>query len=56
MYPYHLASYINRTMRVTPLRYYTDMLTAMLVAEKAYHALPNFTVSVSASDKRTTCS
>ena len=46
IYPCHLAFYINRVTRVTPLRYYTDMLVAMLVAEKAYHSLPNFTVRV----------
>jgi len=46
MYPYHLAFYITRVMRITPFRYYTDMLAAMLVAEKAYHQLPNFTVRV----------
>jgi hypothetical protein len=45
MYPYHLSLYVNRIMRVTPFRYYIDMLVAMLVAEKAYHQLPNFTVS-----------
>lgn len=44
MYPYHLAHYINRVMRITPFHYYIDMLVSMLVAEKAYHQLPNFTV------------
>ena len=44
MYPYHLAHYVNRVMRITPFRYYIDMLVSMLVAEKPYHSLPNFTV------------
>ncbi|KAF5832134.1 FAM91 N-terminus-domain-containing protein [Dunaliella salina] len=45
MYPYHLAFYVNRVMRISPFRYYIDMLVAMLVAEKAYHQLPNFTAA-----------
>jgi hypothetical protein len=32
-------------MRVTPFKYYCELMTAALVGEKPYHQIPNFTVS-----------
>ena len=47
IYPYHLADYTARIMRVTPFRYNCDLLYSALRDEKSYDFLPNFTVSPS---------
>jgi hypothetical protein len=44
LYPYHLADYVSRVMRVTPFRYYNEVLLAILKEEKSYDRIPNFTV------------
>ncbi len=44
VFPHHLAGHVTRVMRVTPFKYYSEMLVAALVAEKPYHQIPNFTV------------
>ena len=50
IYPYHLADYIARIMRVTSFRYNCDLLYSALRDEKSYDFLPNFTVSVRTSN------
>ena len=44
LYPYHLADYVARVLRLTPFRYYSDVLLATLKAEASYDTIPNFTV------------
>lgn len=44
LYPYHLAGYAARVMRITPFKYYCDVLFMMLKDEKSYDRIPNFTV------------
>ena len=45
IYPYHLADYISRIMRVSPFKYNSDILYSVIREEKSYDFLPNFTVS-----------
>lgn len=45
MYPYHLADYTHRVMRVSAFQYYCDILYDHLVAERSYDKLPNFTAA-----------
>ena len=44
MFPYHLSDYVCRVQRITPFKYYSEVLTNMLREEKSYDRLPNFTV------------
>ncbi|KAG1655890.1 hypothetical protein FOA52_006088 [Chlamydomonas sp. UWO 241] len=45
MYPYHLAEYVCRVQRVTPYKYYSDVMVELLREEKSYDRLPNFTAA-----------
>lgn len=45
LFPYHLADYVCRVLRVTPFRYYCDLLFTVMREEKSYDQIPNFTVS-----------
>eukprot|EP00899_Mesostigma_viride_P024567 jgi/Mesvir1/5295/Mv15395-RA.1 len=45
VFPYHLAHYIVRVMRITPFRYYSDMLLDHMRNELSYDAIPNFTAA-----------
>ncbi|KAF8055757.1 Fam91a1 [Scenedesmus sp. PABB004] len=45
LYPYHLADYVARVARVTPHRYYSDVLAAALRDEASYDSIPNFTAA-----------
>ena len=45
LYPYHLSAYVCRVQRVTPFKYYTDILVNALKAERAYDSIPNFTAA-----------
>ncbi|KAL6756398.1 FAM91, N-terminal domain-containing protein, partial [Haematococcus lacustris] len=45
LFPYHLSGYVCRVMRLTPAKYYHDMLVAALTQEKPYHQIPNFTAA-----------
>ena len=45
LFPYHLADYACRVLRVTPFRYYIDLLFTVMREEKSYDQIPNFTVS-----------
>ncbi len=44
LFPYHLAENICRDLRVSPFRYYVDLLCAVLREEQSYDQIPNFTV------------
>lgn len=44
LFPYHLADYVCRVMRVQPFKYYCDVLFASLRDQRQYDQLPNFTV------------
>ena len=46
LFPYHLADYVCRVLRVTPFRYYCDLLFTVMRDEKSYDQIPNFTVLV----------
>ena len=44
LFPYHLADYACRVLRMTPFRYYIDLLFLVMREEKSYDQIPNFTV------------
>ena len=44
LFPYHLAEYVCRVLRVTPFRYYCDLLYAVMREERSFDFIPNFTV------------
>lgn len=46
VYPYHLSDYVCRVVRVTPFRYYSEVLFLTLKEEKSYDRIPNFTVNM----------
>lgn len=43
LYPYHLVDLFVRGLRITPFNYYLDMLSDLMLSEKSYDTLPNFT-------------
>lgn len=45
LFPYHLSDYLCRVLRISPFRYYHDMMAALLKDERSYDRIPNFTVS-----------
>ncbi|WIA36338.1 hypothetical protein OEZ86_007659 [Tetradesmus obliquus] len=45
VYPYHLSDYVCRVVRVTPFRYYSEVLFLTLKEEKSYDRIPNFTAA-----------
>nr|KYP38596.1 Protein FAM91A1 [Cajanus cajan] len=45
LFPYHLAEYICRVMRVSPFRYYCDMIFEVLRNEQPYDSIPNFSAA-----------
>lgn len=44
LFPYHLAEYVCRVLRVTPFKYYIDLLFHVMRDEHSYDYIPNFTV------------
>ncbi|KDD75122.1 hypothetical protein H632_c859p1, partial [Helicosporidium sp. ATCC 50920] len=42
LFPYHLSEYVCRVQRLTPFDYYAEMLTELMVSDRAYDSLPNF--------------
>ena len=46
LFPYHLAEYVCRMMRLTPFRYYSSLLADAMREDLPYDAIPNFTVSL----------
>ncbi|KAJ8762508.1 hypothetical protein K2173_007947 [Erythroxylum novogranatense] len=45
LFPYHLAEYVCRVMRVSPFRYYCDMLFEVMRNEQPYDSIPNFSAA-----------
>ncbi|WVZ71455.1 hypothetical protein U9M48_020041 [Paspalum notatum var. saurae] len=45
LYPYHLADYICRVLRISPFRYYCDILFEAMKNEQPYDSIPNFTAA-----------
>lgn len=45
LFPYHLSDYVCRVLRVTPFKYYCDLLYTVMREEKSYDQIPNFAVS-----------
>ncbi|XP_024528555.1 protein FAM91A1 isoform X1 [Selaginella moellendorffii] len=45
LFPYHLSENICRLMRVSPFRYYCDMLYEVMRNEKPYDSIPNFSAA-----------
>ncbi|GLI62242.1 hypothetical protein VaNZ11_004837 [Volvox africanus] len=45
LFPYHLSDYLCRVARITPFKYYLDMMTSVLKDERSYDRVPNFTAA-----------
>ncbi|XP_011626382.1 protein FAM91A1 isoform X1 [Amborella trichopoda] len=45
LFPYHLAEYVCRVMRVSPFRYYCDMIYEVMRNEQPYDSIPNFSAA-----------
>ncbi|KAJ1286894.1 hypothetical protein BS78_03G387300 [Paspalum vaginatum] len=45
LYPYHLADFICRVMRMSPFRYYCDVLFEAMKNEQPYDSIPNFSAA-----------
>ena len=46
LFPYHLSDYVCRVLRVTPFKYYCDLLYTVMREEKSYDQIPNFAVTL----------
>jgi len=45
IFPYHLGEYICRVLRVSPFRYYKDILANSMKEDNPYDSIPNFTAA-----------
>ncbi|KAI9095398.1 hypothetical protein K1719_026432 [Acacia pycnantha] len=45
LFPYHLAEYICRIMRISPFKYYCDIIFEVLKNEQPYDSIPNFSAA-----------
>lgn len=45
LFPYHLADMICKGLRITPFSYYISVVEKLMIAEKSYDTLPNFTAA-----------
>lgn len=45
LYPYHLSDVMVKGLRVTPFSYYTSIMQDIMMQEKSYDSLPNFTAA-----------
>ncbi|GER54104.1 protein FAM91A1 [Striga asiatica] len=45
LFPYHLAEYVCRVMRVSPFKYYCDILFEVMKNEQPYDSIPNFSAA-----------
>ena len=43
LFPYHLADAIVPVLRVTPFQYYQEMMYELMLRDRTYDTLPNFT-------------
>ncbi|CAJ0954940.1 unnamed protein product, partial [Mesorhabditis belari] len=45
LFPYHLSDIVVKELRLTPFQYYINIFCEMIVSEKSYDSLPNFTAA-----------
>lgn len=45
LFPYHLSEYVCRVMRVSPFRYYCDIIFEVMKNEQPYDSIPNFSAA-----------
>lgn len=45
LYPYHLSDVMVKGLRITPFKYYLNMMHDVMKEERSYDRLPNFTAS-----------
>ncbi|KFD53678.1 hypothetical protein M514_05383 [Trichuris suis] len=45
LFPYHLSDVVVKGLRVTPFQYYRQMMEDLMIQEKSYDTLPNFTAA-----------
>uniref|UniRef100_A0A5S6Q9H8 FAM91 N-terminal domain-containing protein n=1 Tax=Trichuris muris TaxID=70415 RepID=A0A5S6Q9H8_TRIMR len=45
LFPYHLSDVVVKGLRVTPFQYYRQMMEDLMLQEKSYDTLPNFTAA-----------
>ncbi|XP_022884869.1 protein FAM91A1 [Olea europaea var. sylvestris] len=45
LFPYHLAEYVCRVMRISPFKYYCDMIFEVMKNEQPYDSIPNFSAA-----------
>lgn len=45
LFPYHLSEYVCRVMRISPFRYYCDMIFEVMKNEQPYDSIPNFSAA-----------
>ncbi|XP_076462522.1 protein FAM91A1-like [Babylonia areolata] len=45
LYPYHLSDVVVKGLRITPFMYYINMMQDIMMQEKSYDSLPNFTAA-----------
>ena len=45
LYPYHLQDMLVEGLRVTPFAYYSGIMADIMLGEKSYDSLPNFTAA-----------
>eukprot|EP00249_Psilotum_nudum_P019721 c27386_g1_i1 orf=411-3452(-) len=45
LFPYHLGEFVCRIQRVSPFRYYCDMLYEVMKNERPYDTIPNFSAA-----------
>ena len=43
LFPYHLSVQVIQRLRITPFKYYHSMVYELMLSEKSYDTLPNFT-------------
>ncbi|KAL3514217.1 hypothetical protein ACH5RR_026934 [Cinchona calisaya] len=45
LFPYHLAEYVCRVMRLSPFRYYCEIIFEVMRNEQPYDSIPNFSAA-----------
>eukprot|EP01100_Stratorugosa_tubuloviscum_P009482 TRINITY_DN3982_c0_g1_i2.p1 TRINITY_DN3982_c0_g1~~TRINITY_DN3982_c0_g1_i2.p1 ORF type:complete len:732 (-),score=274.06 TRINITY_DN3982_c0_g1_i2:51-2246(-) len=45
LYPYHISDVLVRGFKLTPFKYYLEMMYDVMMSEKSYDVLPNFTAA-----------
>ncbi|KAH3745940.1 FAM91 family protein [Pelomyxa schiedti] len=45
LFPYHLSDVLDKVCHITPFKYYHEMMLDVMISERSYDALPNFTAA-----------